>query len=95
MALSEDDVRHVAKLAQLQLQPSEVSALTRDLAQILEHIDQLRELDTEGIEATHHVGVEAMPLRADASRPGLNAEAALEPSARTLDGGFAVPAFVE
>ncbi len=95
MALSEDDVRRVATLAQLQLEPEEVVALTRDLAQILAHIDQLQELDTQGVEATHHVGVEALPLREDVPRPGLSAETALEPAPRTLDGGFAVPAFVE
>lgn len=53
--LSLTDVQYLATLSQLQLSDQEAEHLTLDLARILEYIEQLSELDTEGVEPTYEV----------------------------------------
>lgn len=95
MAISHELVLHVAELARLELDEEEVERLTRELGQILNHIDTLEALDTSGVEPTEYVAVDALPLRDDEPRPSLPHDAALDPAPRTLNEGFAVPAFVD
>jgi|SRR4051812_8824626 aspartyl-tRNA(Asn)/glutamyl-tRNA(Gln) amidotransferase subunit C len=95
MALSQKDVLHIAELADLALEPEEVERLTRDLAAVLQHVAQLEELDTSGVELTLHIGSSQMPLRGDQLRPGLSQEAALAGAPRVGPGTFAVPKFVD
>ena len=95
MALSQNDVLHIAELADLALTPEEIERLTRDLAAVLQHVAQLEELDTSGVELTLHIGSAQMPLRPDQLRPGLSQEAALAGAPRIGPGAFAVPKFVD
>ena len=53
--ISRDDVLHLAQLSSLQLADEEITALQADLANILEYINQLAELDTSGVEPTYQV----------------------------------------
>lgn len=53
--ISRDDVLHLAQLSSLQLSDTEIDALTADLGGILEYIDQLGELNTDGVEPTYQV----------------------------------------
>lgn len=95
MAITKEEVAHVARLARLKLEEAEIEQLTKDLGHILAHVDQLKELDTSHVEPTRHVAVEQMPLRADVPRPSLTHEQALSGGPRILRGGFAVPVFVD
>jgi aspartyl-tRNA(Asn)/glutamyl-tRNA(Gln) amidotransferase subunit C len=95
MALSREDVLHIAELADLALTPEEIERFTRDLGAVLEHVAQLAELDTSGVELTTHIGIRQMPLRRDELRPGLSQEAALAGAPRVGPGAFSVPKFVD
>jgi len=53
--ISIDDVHHLAQLSSLQLEGGEAEALRVDLENILGYIEQLSELDTEGVEPTYQV----------------------------------------
>lgn len=53
--ISTDDVHHLAQLSSLQLDDAETEALRVDLESILGYIEQLSELDTEGVEPTYQV----------------------------------------
>ena len=53
--ISTAEVRHVAKLARLQLEESEISAYKNDLNSILEYVDRLSTLKTDNVEPMHHV----------------------------------------
>jgi len=53
--ISTDDVHHLAQLSSLQLKDDEAEALRIDLENILGYIEQLSELDTEGVEPTYQV----------------------------------------
>jgi len=53
--LSPDDVRHIAKLARLNLSDAEVEKFSKELSSILEYVEKLQEVDTEGVEPTAQV----------------------------------------
>ena len=50
-----DDVHHLAQLSSLQLDDAEAEALRVDLGNIIGYIEQLSELDTDGVEPTYQV----------------------------------------
>jgi aspartyl-tRNA(Asn)/glutamyl-tRNA(Gln) amidotransferase subunit C len=95
VAITREHVLHTASLARLRLTDEEAERLTRELGRILEHIDQLERVATDGVPPTEHLGLERLPLRADEPRTGLAHEDALREAPRRLDEGFAVPAFME
>ena len=49
------DVQHLAQLSSLQLEPEEAESLRVDLERILSYIEELSELDTDGVEPTYQV----------------------------------------
>ena len=53
--ISVDDVHHLAQLSSLQLADNEIEALRADLENILGYIEQLSELNTDGVESTYQV----------------------------------------
>jgi len=65
MALSHDDVRHIAKLARLHLSDEEVEKFSRELSSILDYIDQLQEVDTSNVEPTAQVTGQTNSFRED------------------------------
>ena len=95
MAITRDNVLHVAKLARLELSETEIDRMQRDLDRILEYVNQLSELDTSNVPATTQVAVVAAPFRSDAERPSIPHDIALSQAPRSSSDGFAVPAFVD
>lgn len=53
--LTQDQVRHIAKLARLRLSDAEVEKFAGELTSILGFIEQLSEVDTKGVEPTAQV----------------------------------------
>jgi aspartyl-tRNA(Asn)/glutamyl-tRNA(Gln) amidotransferase subunit C len=95
MAITRETVLHVARLARLNLEESEVGPLLSDLGRIVGYFDQLAELDTTNVAPTAHVAVKAAPRRSDVAGESLDTAVALSEGPRVHDGGFAVPAFVD
>ena len=98
MKITEKEVRYVAGLANLQLTEAEVSKLQADLDGILEHMDQLKEIDTEGVEPMAQVlfdAGETATLRADVPVTPLGNEAALANAPLSGAGYFKVPQVIE
>ena len=93
MALSTTEVQHIARLAALALSPAEVERLAGELTAILEHVDQLNEVDTRDVPATAHVRPASEAERDDEPRPCLDAAAALAnaPDGAPDAGLFRVP----
>ena len=69
MAVTRDDVAHVAELARIALDDARVDGLVAQLNGILSHMDELRKVDTEGVEPTAGVGDAGTPLRLDEGPP--------------------------
>lgn len=53
--ITNDDVRHLAQLSGLQMSDPEVVSLCADIKKIINYINQLDELDTDGVEPTYQV----------------------------------------
>ncbi len=53
MAITKEDVVHLAKLSNISLSEEQIEPLMKDLDKIVEYISQLDELDTEGVEPTY------------------------------------------
>ena len=76
--ISQDDVRHVASLARLHLEPGEAERMTGELAKILDHIDKIGELDLAAVEPTAHVLDVVNVMRADKPRSSWPREESLQ-----------------
>ena len=66
--LTEDQVRHIAKLARLNLSDAEVEKFSKELTSILSYVDMLGEVDTASVEPTAQVTGQRNVLREDAIR---------------------------
>ncbi len=95
MAIDPEIVDRVARLARLELSAEERDALTRDLAEILEHCARLNRLDTEDVEPTSHVIELTNVFRDDAVGRPLPRDAVLAGAPDQEDGFFKVPAVLE
>jgi aspartyl-tRNA(Asn)/glutamyl-tRNA(Gln) amidotransferase subunit C len=91
VAVTTDDVRHIAELARLGLDADRARRLVAELNTILGHMAALSKVDTAGVEATTGVGAAGTPLRADIGAPPALARTpdAFAPAMR--DGFFVVP----
>ncbi len=94
MALSNQEVRHVALLARLALSDEQVEKLQGELNSILDHIDQISQLDLEGVEPTTHSIPVVNSWREDVVVPGLDRETALMNAPEREDGAFLIPRIV-
>jgi aspartyl-tRNA(Asn)/glutamyl-tRNA(Gln) amidotransferase subunit C len=94
MALSREDVMHVAELARLSLGPEEVELFTRQLNDILSYVEKLQELDTAGVAPLAHVIPVFNAFREDEVRAGLPLKEALENAPAREEGNFLVPRII-
>src|SRR3981081_4682847 len=95
MPLSRDEVRHVAMLARLGLEPGDEEFYAEQLSGILEHIDRLQQLNTDDIPPTAQVVEVANTLREHVPRPGLSQAEPLANAPVAVDGFFRVPSIQE
>jgi aspartyl-tRNA(Asn)/glutamyl-tRNA(Gln) amidotransferase subunit C len=98
LRITEAQVRYVADLANLRIDDTEVSKLRQDLDGILEHVDKLKEIDTEGVAPMSQVlfeGGESSGLRDDTPAPSLGTTIALANAPQPGAGHFKVPKIIE
>lgn len=95
MSITLDEVRHVARLARLQLDDREIVTLQGELNALLGHFADLRDVDTAGIEPTSHAVGAQNVWADDVARPGLPREAALRNAPLSRAGLFVVPMIIE
>jgi aspartyl-tRNA(Asn)/glutamyl-tRNA(Gln) amidotransferase subunit C len=95
MSLSNADVAKVALLARLRLSPEEIETFTGQLNSIVDHVAQLQELDTTGVEPLAH-GIDVRNVfRDDVRGLALDREQALANAPKRNQEGFLVPAVLE
>lgn len=95
MKISKKDVLDTAELARLEFDEETLSKFTRQLGDILMHIEDLAELDTENVEPTSHVLELSTPLRKDEVSQTITAEQALRNAPGEESGFFTVPKVIE
>jgi len=91
MALTRDEVAHVAELARLSLGPEEIDRFTRQLNDILAYVRKLAEVDTRETPPMAHVVPVATPFREDRVEAGLPRDLALDNAPAREEGAFVVP----
>jgi aspartyl-tRNA(Asn)/glutamyl-tRNA(Gln) amidotransferase subunit C len=90
VALTIEEVKHVAHLARLRLSEEELNKLQIDLSHILDHIDMLKEVDVSDVPPTAQVTDLANVMRDDDIRPSLPREDVLANAPDQRDGMFRV-----
>ena len=95
MEITQKEVEQVAKLARLELSEDEKGTFARQLSAILSYMDQLKTLDTGGVEPTVTVLPTDNVFRDDQVRPSLPQETALANAPDQADGFFRVPRILE
>ncbi len=92
MAISREDVMHVARLARLEIPADEIEHVQAQLGQILEAVGKVAELDLSGVEPTSHPLELVNKWAEDEPRPSLPRDEALANAPDPADGAFRVPA---
>ena len=92
MAITREQVLHVAALAQLGLSEEEVTRFESQLSAILESVGKIAELDLEDVEPTSHPLDIVNAFGEDVPEPCLSLEDALANAPDPEDGSFGVPA---
>jgi aspartyl-tRNA(Asn)/glutamyl-tRNA(Gln) amidotransferase subunit C len=91
VAISSDDVLHVAALANLSLTGEEVERMSEQLSAILGHVEALSALDLEGVPPTAHALDVQNVTRPDAPRPSWPRDEVLSGAPAAQQGLFRVP----
>jgi aspartyl-tRNA(Asn)/glutamyl-tRNA(Gln) amidotransferase subunit C len=89
--ITEDEVRHVAKLSRLLLSDDQVHKFTEQLSHVLDYVSKLSELDVDGVEPMAHAADVTNVLRDDEPQPGLATDAAIANAPASEPPFFKVP----
>lgn len=95
MAIDTDTARRTAKLARIRVDEADLPALAKDFTAILGFIEQLNEVDVEGVEPMTSVTPMRLPRRADRVTDGDIQSQVLKNAPDAREGFFAVPKVVE
>lgn len=95
MSVTRDDVKRIARLARIAEPAERLDALTNELNGILDWVEQLNELDVEGVEPLATAAPTHLPLREDEISDGGMRDAVLKNAPKAEEGFFVVPKSVE
>jgi len=95
MSVNEQQVRHVARLARLALGDDEIAKMVPELNNILSWVEQLGEVDTDGVEPLTAVIENHLRLRDDVVNDGDCRDDILKNAPDAQHGFFAVPKVIE
>ncbi len=96
MAITKDQVQHIAKLVKLNLPAKELEKYALLFSDTLDYIQMLTEIDTAQVAPTYQVtGLSAIFMQDDESRNMLTQEEALSNAAKIVDGKIATEAVFE
>lgn len=95
MAINEETVKQVAKLAKLEFDESAIDSITKELDQIVEMVEKLDALDTEGVEGTYHGLPQTNVWREDVVQKGTDREDLFKNVRTRKDGYIEVPAMFD
>ena len=95
MVISEQEVRHIAKLAKLSLSDAEVEKYSKELGQIADFVAELNEVDIAGVSPTAHVVDKNNVFRKDEMKDSFPREQILKNAPSKEAGCISVPKVVE
>ena len=95
MAISEEQVKHVAKLAKLSFSDDELHEFTSQLGKIIDMVETLEEVDTDGVPFTSNVAETINVMREDIAAEGWNRQELMRNVPESEDGFIKVPAIID
>jgi aspartyl-tRNA(Asn)/glutamyl-tRNA(Gln) amidotransferase subunit C len=95
MKISRDEVQNVAKLARLDLDDAAIDRFAEQIGDILDYVDQLKGVDTAGVEGTAHATALTNAFREDHPHEHLDRDAALGNAPEHSESAFIVPKVIE
>jgi aspartyl-tRNA(Asn)/glutamyl-tRNA(Gln) amidotransferase subunit C len=95
MSVSSEQVRHIAKLARIAMSDAEIERMVPELNNILGWVEQLGEVNTDGVEPLTAVIDQKLRLRDDAVTDGDIRDDVLANAPEAQHGFFAVPKVIE
>jgi aspartyl-tRNA(Asn)/glutamyl-tRNA(Gln) amidotransferase subunit C len=95
MSVTNEQVRHIARLARIAMSDEEIARLAPELNNILGWVEQLGEVNTDGIEPLATVIDQKLRLRHDAVTDGDIRDDVLANAPEAQHGFFAVPKVIE
>jgi aspartyl-tRNA(Asn)/glutamyl-tRNA(Gln) amidotransferase subunit C len=95
MAIDAATVRKVARLARIAEPEENLETLAKELTGIMTWIEQLGEVDTDGVEPMTSAVAVSLPMREDVVTDGGDPARVLSNAPKTVDGFFVVPKVVE
>lgn len=95
MKLSREEVLHIARLARVALTEAEITRMSEQLSNLLEHFEVLQQVDTEGIPPTAQSVALQSVMRDDVVIPSLSQEDVLANAPRREEDCFRVRAVLE
>jgi aspartyl-tRNA(Asn)/glutamyl-tRNA(Gln) amidotransferase subunit C len=91
MKITAEEVKHVADLARLKIDPGSVETISRQVATILTYVDTLNEVNTDNVPPTAHAITLTNTFREDVEQAQLPPEQALANAPSSEGGCFVVP----
>lgn len=95
MKITREEVVRVARLARLNLDEASIDKFVGQIGQILDYMDTLNRVNTEGVEPTSHAISLTNAFREDEHRPGLDRDLALANAPDREEGCFGVPKIID
>lgn len=95
MKFSADQVRSMAAQARLGVTDDEAKELAGEISTVLEAMEKLHDVDTDGVEPTYHILPQKNVWRDDVVRPSLDHEVVMAEAPEQQDGFFKVPRVME
>jgi aspartyl-tRNA(Asn)/glutamyl-tRNA(Gln) amidotransferase subunit C len=95
MKITKEEVLYVADLARLDLDETAIDKFAEQITTILEYMDLLNRVQTEGVEPTSHAIFLTNAFREDEEREHLDRDLALTNAPEKEEGNFLVPKVIE
>lgn len=93
--MNKEDIRHIANIAQIDFSDEELEKFAPNFDEIIELVNKIKEVDTEGVEEAFQVNGTENNIREDKTGESLSQEEALENAATKKYGYFKLIKFVE
>jgi len=95
MSVTKDDVRKIARLSRIAVPEAQLESLAEDLSGIMGWIEQLNEVDIDGVALMTSVVAAKLPMREDVVTDGSIQDQVLANAPKSEEGFFVVPKAVE
>ena len=93
MKITHDEIRHVARLARIEIPEDQFDKLAQDLESIVDMVAQLQQVDLSGLEVNH--SEQCNVFREDVPTPSMSREAVLQNAPAREAGCVLVPRVME